>query len=67
MNTIANNFTSIDQLPLALTVEEAGRVLRIGRNGAYNLVRCGALPCIRIGRQLRVPRQAVQDFLGGNA
>jgi excisionase family DNA binding protein len=38
-----------------LTVEEAARELRIGRSAAYEAVRRGQLPAVRIGRSLRVP------------
>ena len=52
---------------MLMTVPEAAGFLRIGRNTTYDLVRCGALRAIRIGRQLRVPREAILDFLhGGN-
>lgn len=58
-------------VPDLLTVEEAGRVLRIGRSAAYELAaRClssdGAegLPVIRVGRLLRVPRVALETFAG---
>ena len=55
------------EIPLLMTVPEAAGFLRIGRNKTYDLVRCGALRSIRIGRQLRVPRDAILDFLhGGN-
>ena len=55
------------EIPLLMTVPEAAGFLRIGRNTTYDLVRCGALRSIRIGRQLRVPRDAILDFLhGGN-
>lgn len=54
---------SIDELPLALTVPELSHILRIGRGAAYDMVRCGAIASIRIGRQLRIPRQAVVDYL----
>lgn len=58
--------TSIDNLPLVLTVDEAGKILRIGRNAAYDLVRCGLISSIRVGRTIRVPRQAVADFLSAS-
>lgn len=54
---------SIEQLPLALTVAEAAEALRIGRCAAYDLVRCGKLRCIHIGRRIRIPRDAIQEFL----
>ena len=36
--------------PAVLTVEEAARVLRIGRSAAYAAARAGELPVIRVGR-----------------
>ena len=50
-------------LPLVLTVPEAGKALRIGKNSAYELVRCGKLRCIRVGRAIKIPRSAIYDFL----
>lgn len=55
--------TSFDDLPLTLRVEELIPVLGIGRNTAYDLVRSGQIRSIRIGRQLRIPKDAVLDFL----
>lgn len=55
--------TSFDDLPLTLRVEELIPVLGIGRNTAYEQVRSGQIRSIRIGRQLRVPKDAVLDFL----
>ena len=46
------------------TVEEAARVLRIGRSQAYAAARSGELPTIRIGRSLRVPRHRLEQLLG---
>ena len=50
-------------LPLTLTVAEAATVLRIGRTSAYNLVRCGRLRSIRCGKIIRIPREAIFEFL----
>ncbi|MHB1930353.1 MAG: helix-turn-helix domain-containing protein [Acidimicrobiales bacterium] len=43
--------------PLVLTVEEAGQLLGISRGLAYELVRRGAIPSLRLGRRLVVPRR----------
>lgn len=51
------------ELPLVLTVAEAGEALRIGRTAAYSIVRCGKLRSIRVGRTIRVPRDAIAEFL----
>ena len=55
--------TSFDDLPLTLRVEELMPILGVGRNTAYELVRSGQIRSIRIGRQLRVPKDAVLNFL----
>ena len=55
--------TSFDVLPLTLRVEELMPILGIGRNTAYELVRSGQIRSIQIGRQLRIPKDAVLDFL----
>ena len=55
--------TSFDDLPLTLRVEELMPILGVGRNTAYELVHSGQIRSIRVGRQLRVPKDAVQDFL----
>ena len=55
--------TNISDLPLALTVLEAGQVLRVGRNVAYELVRSGQLRSVRVGRNIRIPRDALAKNL----
>jgi hypothetical protein len=54
-----------------LTVEEAAAILRISRNAAYAAARQWratngeqGLPCIEIGRCLRVPRAELYRLLG---
>lgn len=55
-----------DQLPLALTVTQTARILGIGRNTAYDLVRCGRIKSVRVGRQIRISRSSLLEFLDGN-
>ena len=59
--------TSFDSLPLALRVEDLIPILNIGRNTAYELVRSGQIKSIRIGRQLRIPKESVVAFLSQTA
>jgi len=68
MTTLEPPGTS-DGVPL-LTIEEAARLLRIGRSLAYELARqylaSGGrvgLPVIRIGSCLRVPRWALMELI----
>jgi excisionase family DNA binding protein len=46
-----------------LTVEEAAQLLRISRGSAYEAVRAGTIPSVRVGRSLRVPRHALEKML----
>ena len=46
-----------------VTVEELAKMLKVGRNTAYELVRSGAVPSIKIGRQIRVSKQTVIAYL----
>ena len=60
---MASKYRSYDELPLTLRVEDLTSILDIGRNTAYELVRCGKIRSIRIGKQLRIPKQALIDYL----
>jgi excisionase family DNA binding protein len=48
-----------------LTVDEAKEVLRISRASAYEGVRSGVIPSIRIGRRILVPRARLMAMLDG--
>ena len=50
--------------PLTLTVEQAARVLGIGRSTAYELVRTGDLKHIRLRRRIVVPVAHLAESLG---
>ncbi len=52
-----------DSRPLTLSVAEAARLLGIGRNSAYEAVRRGEIPSIRIGRRVLIPRTALMVLL----
>jgi excisionase family DNA binding protein len=46
-----------------LRVEEAARLLRIGRSKLYQLLARGELPVVRIGRSVRIPRRALEEWI----
>ena len=50
---------------LTLTVVEAAEMLGIGRSAAYEAVRVGVLPSIRIGRRYLIPRAGLEKMLSG--
>lgn len=55
--------TNLETLPAVLTVQQAARALNISKNTAYTLVRSGKLHSVRIGRQIRIPKDALIEFL----
>ena len=61
MNTTVQFFS--ENLPMTLRVEDLMPILNVGRNTAYRLVRSGEIRSIKIGRQIRIPRQALLDYL----
>ena len=59
-------YNFLDELPLVLRVEDLIPILDIGRNTAYELVHSGQIRSVKVGRQIRIPRDAVVEFLSGN-
>lgn len=52
---------------LAITVEEAGQLLGIGRGLAYEMVRQGQIPSLRLGRRVVVPVAGLERLLAAAA
>jgi excisionase family DNA binding protein len=52
---------------LVYTVPEAGRLLGLGRNAAYEAAKRGDIPTIRMGRLLRVPKGPFHKLVGTEA
>ena len=44
-------------------VQEAAKILGIGRNAAYEAARRGEIPTIRIGGRILVPKAALDNML----
>lgn len=56
----------VNDMPLVMKVEDLMPILQIGRNTAYELIRSGQIRCLRIGgKTIRIPRDAVLDFING--
>lgn len=47
-----------------LTVDEAAKLLRIGRNQLYEAIGRGGIPHLRIGRTIRLSRRALARVMG---
>ena len=50
-----------------LTIDEAAKVLGVGRNKAYEAAKRGEIPTIKIGKRILVPRAALERMLQGAA
>lgn len=53
-------FENYDEL---LSIESLCELLNIGRNTAYRLLSSGEIKAFRIGRNWKIPRDAVQEFI----
>ena len=51
------------ELPLVLTVDEARRVLRIGRRQLYQAIARQDVPAVKVGRSIRIPRSSLEAWL----
>ncbi len=49
--------------PLVFSVEQAAAALGIGRSLAFDLVRRGELPAVRLGRRRVIPRHLLVNWL----
>lgn len=52
---------------LVYRVEEVAELLGVSRSTAYDAVRRGELPAVRLGRRLLVPRARLEKLLGCEA
>jgi excisionase family DNA binding protein len=50
-------------MPLLVSVEEAARILAVGRTTIYELIAAGDLEAIHVGRCRRVPFAALHTFV----
>ena len=60
-----NKYRYLHDLPMTQRVEDLMPILGIGRNTAYELIRSGQIRSVRVGRQIRIPREALLEFLDG--
>jgi len=58
---------NLTDAPDVLTVEEAARIARVGRNSMYRAVQRGDVFSARIGKTIRIPKAELKRFLSGAA
>ena len=56
-------YTSLEQLPLALSAEDVAQVLGISRANAYTLMHSKGFPTIKIGKRMTVPKDKLIEWV----
>lgn len=56
--------SDLRNLPDFLTVEETAKILRLKRSTAYDYVRQGVIPSIRLGQFIRIPKAHIMEMAG---
>lgn len=46
-----------------ITVEEMQKLLGIGKNTAYELLKQNKIKCFRIGKIWKIPKQSVEEYI----
>lgn len=60
---MANIYTSVEQLPLALSAEDVAQVLGISRANAYALMHSKGFPTLKIGKRMTVPKDKLIEWM----
>jgi excisionase family DNA binding protein len=63
LDLAGSSTSALATLPEVLTAREAAAILRVGCNQLYQAVARGQLGAVRIGRSIRIPKQALLDLL----
>lgn len=51
---------------MVYTVSDIAEILSIGMNKAYDLIHKGGIPYIRLGRKIRIPKKAFDNWLNSS-
>ena len=60
---MTKTYTSLDQLPLALSAEDVAQVLGISRANAYVLMHSKGFPTLKIGKRMTVPKDKLIEWM----
>ncbi len=53
----------LEQYNEILTIEELCKILKIGRNRAYELLEKGEIKGFRLGKPWKIPRTSLENYL----
>lgn len=57
------SITSLSEAPRAVTVEQAAKLLSIGRSLAWSKIKDGTIRSIRLGNRVLVPMTVIDELL----
>lgn len=60
---MTKTYTSLEQLPLALSAEDVAQVLGISRANAYALMHSKGFPTLKIGKRMTVPKDKLIEWM----
>jgi excisionase family DNA binding protein len=60
---MTKTYTSLEQLPLALSDEDVAQVLGISRANAYALMHSKGFPTLKIGKRMTVPKDKLIEWM----
>lgn len=63
---MSKNAESTSAAPILLRVEEAAKLLSVSKSFLWQLIWDDLVPHIRIGKVVRVPRQALEEWVASN-
>ena len=49
--------------PMLLRAEEVAKLLSLGRSTIFQMLARGELPAVRVGRAVRIPRSALEEWI----
>ena len=61
--TVTSEICSWDELPLLLSSTQASKVLGYSTARVRELCNANMLPCIRVGRHFRIPKEALRQWI----
>lgn len=66
-NSLEFQMVTSGPLPRVVTVDEAAKILRLGRQSVYEAIHRKEIPAVRIGRRLVISLAALDRLLTGEA
>lgn len=65
MNNKFNKNKILSDYPDVLTVNALSTILQVSTTTCYSLIKNNEIKCIRIGKQIRIPKVYLYDYLFG--